>query len=167
MLSIGVAGHPFGGADIPGYKLKPSDDLWVMMYQLGMFYPFFRAHNEINYQDREPWLQNDRIQGVIRNAIKTRYDLIHYIYTMFYQASSEGKPLVRAMWFEFPHDESLIGLDTQFMFGENILVCPKLEKPEPYPNSDQKVWNVNCTLPESSLWYNYYDRLKIPGTGLK
>ena len=56
MLSIGVAGHPFGGADIPGYKLDPPEDLWVMMYQLGMFYPFFRAHNEINYQDREPWL---------------------------------------------------------------------------------------------------------------
>ena len=50
LLSQGVAGHPFAGADIPGYKLVPPEDLWVMMYQLGMFYPFFRAHNEINYQ---------------------------------------------------------------------------------------------------------------------
>lgn len=112
LLSIGVAGHPFGGADIPGYKLEPPEDLWVMMYQLGMFYPFFRAHNEINYQEREPWTQNERIQGVIRNAIDLRYDLIHYIYTMFYQASTEASPLVRAMWFEFPRDQSLIGLDT-------------------------------------------------------
>lgn len=112
MLSLGVAGHPFGGADIPGYKLVPPEDLWVMMYQLGMFYPFFRAHNEINYQDREPWSQNERIQGVIKNAIMMRYDLIHYIYTMFYQGSSEAYPLVRAMWFEFPQDDYMTNLDT-------------------------------------------------------
>lgn len=86
---------------------------------------------------------------------------------MFYQASSEAKPLLRAMWFEFPKDASLIGLDTQFMFGENILVCPKLAKPAPYPDSDEKVWSVNCTLPESSTWYNWYNRVVIPGTGLK
>jgi len=49
MLAQGVAGHPFVGADIPGYKLVPPDDLFIMLYQLGMFYPFFRAHNEINY----------------------------------------------------------------------------------------------------------------------
>ena len=74
------------------------------MYQLGVFYPFFRAHNEINYQFREPWLQNQRIQSVVRGAIELRYELIHYIYTTFYQASKHGEPIVRAMWYEFPED---------------------------------------------------------------
>ena len=55
-----------------------------------------------------------------------RYDLIHYIYTMFYDSSSKAYPLVRAMWFAFPKDESVATLDTQFMFGDNILVCPKV-----------------------------------------
>lgn len=61
MLTLGVAGMPFGGADIPGYEYTPPDDLFIEMYQLGMFYPFFRAHNEILSQDREPWLQSVRV----------------------------------------------------------------------------------------------------------
>ena len=126
LLSQGVAGHPFAGADIPGYKLVPPENLWVMMYQLGMFYPFFRAHNEINYQEREPWLQPQRIQKVISDSISLRYDLIHYIYGMFYEGNRFGRPLLRAMWYEFPQDKELITLETQFMFGGSILVCPKL-----------------------------------------
>ena len=30
------------------------------------------------------------------------------------------------MWYEFPQDMDLITLETQFMFGNSILVCPKL-----------------------------------------
>ena len=90
-------------------------------------------------------MQNERIQNVIRNAIMMRYDLIHYIYTMFYQGSSQAFPLVRAMWFEFPKEENLIGLDPQFMFGENLLVCPKLVEPE----DNDRIWTVSCTLPAS------------------
>lgn len=56
MLTLGVAGMPFGGADIPGYEYTPPDDLFIEMYQLGMFYPFFRAHDEILSEEREPWL---------------------------------------------------------------------------------------------------------------
>ena len=155
LLSLGVAGHPFGGADIPGYKLEPPEDLWVMMYQLGMFYPFFRAHNEINYQDREPWLQNERIQKVIYSAIMMRYDLIHYIYTMFYESSADAYPLVRAMWFEYPQDASVQTLDTQFMFGKNILVCPK----DQVPDNDELIWTVSCTFPENTKWYFWYHRV--------
>jgi alpha-glucosidase (family GH31 glycosyl hydrolase) len=68
------------------------------------------------------------------------------------------------MWFEFPKDESLIGLDTQFMFGEHLLVCPKLIKPE---NDDDKIWAVNCTMPKSSNWYNWYDKISTVGSGFK
>lgn len=66
---------------------------------------------------------------MIRSAIMLRYDLIHYIYTVFYQGSTAATPLMRAMWFEFPKEEAMIGLDTQFMFGEHLLVCPKLQVP--------------------------------------
>lgn len=90
ILALGVSGHPFVGADIPGYKFTPPEDLFIEMYQLGTFYPFFRAHNEHNSQDREPWLQTERVQKVIRNAIFLRYSLANYFYTCFYQAATEG-----------------------------------------------------------------------------
>lgn len=45
IMQLGNAGHPFGGSDIPGFYGSPTDDLFVMFYQVGMWYPFFRAHS--------------------------------------------------------------------------------------------------------------------------
>lgn len=84
-----------------------------------------------------------------------RYDLIHYIYTMFYECSSEASPLVRAMWFEYPADETVQTLDTQFMFGQSILVCPKVQ----VPDNEQLIWTVSCTFPVGSTWYYWYNRV--------
>lgn len=98
MLSLGLAGMHFVGADIPGFAGNPNDDLYMKFYQLGMFYPFFRGHGHIDYPKREPYLQSDVVQEVVKTTIFLRYELIHYIYTMFYISSSEGLPIMRPVW---------------------------------------------------------------------
>ena len=46
LLSISLAGIHFCGADVGGYSQNPPDPfLLVRWYQLGVFYPFFRAHS--------------------------------------------------------------------------------------------------------------------------
>lgn len=45
IMQLGNSGHPFGGSDIPGFYGTPTDDLFVMFYQIGSWYPFFRAHS--------------------------------------------------------------------------------------------------------------------------
>ena len=102
ILQLGNAGHPFGGSDVPGFHGMPTEDLWVMFFQMGMYYPFFRAHTHIDFLDREPWLQTQRVQEAIRDSINRRYDLIHYIYTTFERATRTAEPLMRTMWNEFP-----------------------------------------------------------------
>jgi alpha 1,3-glucosidase len=65
LMSLGLSGIVFGGADIPGFNGTPTDDMYMQFYQVGIFYPFFRAH--CNMADppgnmgvvgatREPWL---------------------------------------------------------------------------------------------------------------
>ena len=44
LLSLGVSGIVFGGSDLPGFNGVPDDDIYVQFYQLGVFFPFFRAH---------------------------------------------------------------------------------------------------------------------------
>ena len=61
IMQLGNAGHPFGGSDIPGLYGTPTEDLFVMFYQVGSWYPFFRAHSQsvnlpFDILDREPWL---------------------------------------------------------------------------------------------------------------
>ena len=57
-MQNGLGGQILGGADIPGFYGDPADELWVRFYQTGMYYPFFRAHCDIAYTEREPWLQS-------------------------------------------------------------------------------------------------------------
>lgn len=32
IMSLGLSGHPFGGADVPGFSGMPTEELWVMFY---------------------------------------------------------------------------------------------------------------------------------------
>ena len=56
LLAGGVSGLVFGGADVPGFQGQPSNEVWAMFYQLGTFFPFFRAHCFLQNTKREPWL---------------------------------------------------------------------------------------------------------------
>ncbi len=56
LLSFGIAGIPFVGADIPGFAGNASDEIFVKFYQLGTFFPFMRAHGHNEAVRREPYL---------------------------------------------------------------------------------------------------------------
>jgi alpha 1,3-glucosidase len=61
ILALGVSGLPFTGADIPGFAGNPTDELYILFYQLGVFFPFMRAHGHIDYPHREPYVQSPEI----------------------------------------------------------------------------------------------------------
>ena len=48
MMSAGLSGFGFVGADIPGFYGRPPRDVTIAAYQLGVFYPFFRAHSHLD-----------------------------------------------------------------------------------------------------------------------
>lgn len=173
LLSLGVSGIVFGGCDIPGFYGTPTDDLFVQFYQLGVFYPFMRAHNNIprdyvanvdNFSRREPWLQSERVQTAIRASIYQRYSLIHYIYTLFFYANTEGLPLIRPLWMEFQDDTATFDIGTQFMFGSNMMVAPKLGLPEQMGPALNGLYNLTVYLPPAADWYFYDSKQFINGS---
>jgi len=38
---------------------------------------------------------------------------------------------MRPLWYEFPTDTNTFSVTRQFMWGDNILVAPKIGEPEP------------------------------------
>jgi len=99
ILSLGVAGIVYSGSDIPGFFGEPTPQLATNFYQLGVFFPFMRAHSHIeNVAKREPYFYDESIQPLIKQALSLRYDLAHYIYWLFYLSSIHGTPLMRPMW---------------------------------------------------------------------
>ena len=124
LLSMGVSGFTFAGADVGGFFGDPDAELLLRWYQLGAFYPFFRGHGHIDTKRREPWLFGEPWTRRMRDAIRTRYRLLPYVYTLFYEAATEATPVMRPLWTEFPDDESTWTMDDQFMLGDAVLVKP-------------------------------------------
>jgi len=62
LLSAGVAGVPFGGADVPSFHGNNVEHTFILGYQIGVFFPFFRAHAHIEFEKgKEPWLLSPRV----------------------------------------------------------------------------------------------------------
>ena len=113
--------------------------------------------------DREPWLQTSRVRQAIRDAINRRYDLIHYIYSTVERTTYTAEPLMRAMWNEFPDEKRFLNVASQFMFGDSILVAPKVTRPQGvYKHMHKQL--VKYALPQGQLWFNYYTKAKEVST---
>lgn len=67
------------GADIPGFLGNLDNDLYILFYQLGSFFPFARAHSHKYSTDREPYKRPLYVQDLVREAINLRYDLLPYM----------------------------------------------------------------------------------------
>ena len=89
------------------------------------------------------------MQEVIRESIFLRYNLIHYLYTMFYDAVLTGVPIMRPMWLEFPQNTDMFSITSQFMFGDSILFAPKLN----VYNQD-----IDVYFPQEATWYEFNSR---------
>jgi len=150
MLSAGLGGIPFITGDITGYCGAIEDysavaELYVRWMQFGLFTPLSRAHHE-GGTAVEPWMFGEQAMDCARKAIELKYSLMPYIYTCAREAHDTGLPLMRAMFLEFPDDRECRRIDTQFMFGDRLLVAPVTKK---------GATTRSLYLPEGG-WYDYY-----------
>uniref|UniRef100_A0A8C9L249 Glycoside hydrolase family 31 N-terminal domain-containing protein n=1 Tax=Pavo cristatus TaxID=9049 RepID=A0A8C9L249_PAVCR len=95
LLTISMAGISFCGADVGGFIGDPEPELLVRWYQAGAYQPFFRGHSNMKSKRREPWLFGEKNTQIIREAIRERYVLLPYLYTLFYRAHTEAEPVMR------------------------------------------------------------------------
>jgi len=124
LLALSVAGLPFCGSDIGGFFGNPDAELLTRWYQAAAFHPFFREHAHIDSKRREPWLFGEPYVSYMRTAIRMRYSLLPYWYTLFYQHSLTGIPVIRPLWVEFPTESAIFAEQDQFMLGSDLLVKP-------------------------------------------
>ncbi|MBC7997302.1 MAG: DUF5110 domain-containing protein, partial [Leptolyngbya sp.] len=145
LLNMGLSGIPFVGVDIGGFWQDASPELVVRWYELGIFYPFFRNHCALSYRGQEAYAYAPEVEGMVRNLIETRYILLPYIRNLFWEYTRTGAPLMRPMLWHYPSDPIACDIDDQFMFGEDILVAPVMERNREYRT---------VYLPEGN-WYHF------------
>jgi len=147
LLTINLAGLHFAGADVGGFFGNPDAELMTRWYQAGAYQPFFRAHAHIDAKRREPWLFGEETTQRLRTAVRERYALLPFWYTVFYKSHTEGQPVMRPLWVEFPGDASLLTEQRSWMVGSDLLVAPVMK---------QGATQVDVVFPGGSsvTWYD-------------
>lgn len=126
MLGLGLSGVAFNGTDVGGFVDTPSGELFARWMQLGAFSPFFRAHTMHGTPGQEPWSFGERVEAIAREAIRLRYRLLPYLYTLFREAHTTGTPILRPLFWHHQDDPKVYRRDWQhqFLVGEHLLVAP-------------------------------------------
>jgi len=65
-----------------------------------------------------------------RRALELRYSLMPYIYAQAKDSSSKGYPMLRTLFFEYPHDPTSWLIEDEYMFGSDLLVAPLFDDSE-------------------------------------
>jgi len=153
-LQMGVLGMGYTHSDLGGFAGgdKFNKEMYIRWLQYGVFQPIYRPHaqdhiaSEVVFHDKET-------QDILRKFIKLRYNLLPYNYTLAYQNSSTGMPLMRPLFFENESDTKLIDNDKSYLWGDAFLVTPVV---------DAGVKSVSVPLPKG-VWFDYFTGAKHQG----
>ncbi|KAK0813818.1 glucosidase II [Friedmanniomyces endolithicus] len=159
LLSMGISGFPFAGADVGGFFGNPSKELLTRWYQAGAFYPFFRGHAHIDTRRREPYLAGEPYTGIITQALRLRYALLPAWYTAFHEAHVRGEPIVRPNWYVHPEDERGFGLDDQFYVGGTGLLAKPVVR-------EGQLETQEMYLADGERYFGYFDFEGYEGPGM-
>ncbi|KAH9504147.1 hypothetical protein Btru_065110, partial [Bulinus truncatus] len=146
LLEFNLFGIPYIGADICGFFENTTEELCLRWMQLGAFYTFSRNHNTKGPIPQGPGQLGDDVGLASRDIMRIRYQLLPYLYTLFYEAHTKGSTVIRPLHHEFPSDEIALSIDKQFLWGSCLLISPIL---------DQGQTVLKYYLPQGT-WYNYY-----------
>ncbi|HEY1011769.1 MAG TPA: glycoside hydrolase family 31 protein [Herpetosiphonaceae bacterium] len=146
LLNMGLSGAPFAGTDIGGFFDNASGELFARWMQFGILMPFCRGHSHTETSPHEPWVFGPRVEAICREYLGLRYQLLPYLYTLFWEASRRGAPILRPLCYEFPDDPATYRLEDQAMLGPAILAAPVYQ-----PGAEER----EVYLP-AGAWYDWW-----------
>lgn len=153
IIGMGLSGCANMGCDIGGFTGgAPGSEMLLRWIQNGIFQPRFTI-NSANTDNTvtQPWMYADTLP-YIREAYALRYRMLPYLYSLMYDASVTGMPVMRPLFLEFPKDKACYtDKNLTFMYGPSLLVANVVEEGA----ESRKVY-----LPKGCTWYDMNDHMK-------
>lgn len=152
--SLGMTGVAFAGYDAGGFVGEVSSKLFARWISIAALSPFFRGHTMINTKDAEPWSHGEEVEQISRNYISLRYQLMPYIYSLFWEAAQTGRPVQRSLAIDYPFEPRVFAhtYQNQYLFGPSFLVAPV--------ESNKDICKVFFP---AGKWYNLNDGTEYTG----
>lgn len=139
-LHMGLAGHAWWTSDIGGFRGGNVEDptfreLLIRWYQFAVFTPVLRMHGMRLPREKqadfvasgapnELWSYGEENLAIMKHWLDIRLSIKDYVASLYREASENGSPLMRTMFYEFPEDEHCWETEDQYMFGSKYLVAP-------------------------------------------
>ena len=103
-------------------------ELYVRWMQFGLFCPMMRSHGTDVYRELYYYGKpGEPVYDALLSAVKMRYRMLPYIYSLSRRVSTAGDSFMRALMMDFKDDKNVWDNGRQFMFGRSMLVCPVLD----------------------------------------
>ncbi|MEL6186520.1 MAG: TIM-barrel domain-containing protein, partial [Myxococcota bacterium] len=129
-LNLGLSGQPFSGPDIGGFMHRPGEvsegGLFARWMGVGALLPFARGHAGKDMPRKEPWAFGPEVEATCRRALELRSRLVPYLYTLFYEASKTGLPVMRPLFLHDPTNPAVREEYRSFTLGRDVLVETRL-----------------------------------------
>lgn len=128
-LNMGLSGLFNIGHDVGGFfGPSPGPELLCRFVEFCSLWPRFvmNSWNEDGVVTL-PWM-HPGIVDEVRAAMRLRYRLMPYLYTLMWRASAASEPPLRPLFCDFPADEGVAGVEDAFMFGPDLLAAPVLQE---------------------------------------
>lgn len=157
-LNFSLSGIPYWSSDTGGFfGGEPRDpayaELFTRWLQFAVFTPMFRIHG--TGPGKEIWAFDAGVQPNLVDAVRLRYRLLPYIYSLSWQITDRRATMMRPLVMDFAGDREARLSDDQYMFGPAFLVSPVLEK---------AVATRRVQLPGDADWYDFWTGARLrPG----
>jgi oligosaccharide 4-alpha-D-glucosyltransferase len=153
-LQMSLLGLAYTHSDLGGFAggEKFDPELYIRWLQYGVFQPVYRPHAQ-DHIPSEPVFHEQAVQDLLRPFVKLRYRLLPYNYTLAYQNSQSGMPLMRPLFFSDENNTALIDDARTYFWGDAFLVTPV---------TDPGVTSVKVSLP-GGVWFDYWTDAKQDG----
>ena len=158
-----LSGNPNIGSDMDGIY-GGSNLMATRDFQWKSFTPLMLDMDGWGSIPKKPYGHGEDYDNIIRNYLKLKAQMMPYIYTIAEEAT-DGKPMIRAMFLEFPDDSSAAYTEAsqyQYMWGENLLVAPVYEDVQADENGND-VRNGIYLPDEDQIWIDYWSGQQYRG----
>ena len=151
---MGLSGVPFTGPDLGGYIGDGNKDLYRRWVEVGVFAPYLRNHRGPYTAANEPWAYGEEAEAISKAYIGFRYQLMPYLYSVFYEAAQSGMPVSRSLTIDSSFDASVYDpkFQYEFLFGPGLLINPMTSQEQ-----------AKSTYLPAGAWYDVFTDEKLDG----
>ena len=183
-LNYTLCGIPYWNTDLGGffywdYEQSPRNpavqELQTRWMQWGTFMPLMRNHcsSPMVSEIYEFGQKGDWAYDAMVDAVKLRYRLLPYIYSMMGEVVQHSGMMMRPLVMDFANDVKARRLNDEYMFGHALLVKPITDPMytwkddqkrghEIYPDIRQAKAPASVYLP-TSIWYDFFTGERYEG----